>query len=353
MRGDRGLGEPRRHADAQCAGHELEQRPTPGFVEPVEPRGEPGRQLRLAERGQGGDDLRQRRDRGRLRAGILGRRRPHQRHRLGEVADIVVGQREQHGIGALGDQGADQAGLGVSERQRPGDGGQRVAALGIGRGAEIIGEQPQLGIAAGLIGEAVEQGREAVHEAAPSVAGLHVDALGFLFLAVADHVQRPRLQAARPAPMHQCILGAVGHPDVGGAGGDDGGGEAVPVAVVGDHQRQLDAALAGARPHPHPARRERRHRIGKPAGPAVLQRRRRAQRDGAGEIGLAGIAHRPQLAERDVAFVIAGDRFHRPVQVDRFVVAGPSDQRHDPLRLAERIGADQMGALAETAPPRP
>ena len=162
-RGDRGLGEPRRDADAQAAGDELEQRPAAGLVERVEPARELRRAVRAlpsearvvttSERvglrftpppdGEG----RPRGGRvGTLRTAPLTRlaslgpsplrgraSRPHQRDRLRQVADIVVGQCEQHRIGALGDQRADDAGLGVAERQRAGDRRQRVAAVRIGR----------------------------------------------------------------------------------------------------------------------------------------------------------------------------------------------------------------------------
>ena len=60
-RGGRGLGEPRRDADAQRAGDELEQRPAAGLVERVEPARELRRQLRLAERGDGRDHIGERR----------------------------------------------------------------------------------------------------------------------------------------------------------------------------------------------------------------------------------------------------------------------------------------------------
>ena len=82
--------------------------------------------------------------------------RPHQRDRFREIADIIVGQREQHRIGPLGDQVADQSGLGMLERQRAGEGGQRIAAVGILDFAEITRDQPQLVVAAGLVGETVE-----------------------------------------------------------------------------------------------------------------------------------------------------------------------------------------------------
>ena len=71
-RGDRGLGEPRRNADAQGAGDELEQRPAPGLVEHVEPARELRRQLRLAERRERVDDLAQRRASRLLRIASLG-----------------------------------------------------------------------------------------------------------------------------------------------------------------------------------------------------------------------------------------------------------------------------------------
>ena len=163
-RGRRGLGEPRRDADAQRRGDELEQGPAAGLVERVEPARELTGELRLAEGGERLDHLRQRR----LGAGIdvvvgAGRRRPHQRNRLGEIADIVPRQLEQHRIGALGDQRADHVRLGVLERERIGERGQRPAAIRVGRAAEIVGHQPQLVVAAGLVGETIEQFGEAVH----------------------------------------------------------------------------------------------------------------------------------------------------------------------------------------------
>ncbi len=55
-----------------------------------------------------------------------------------------------------------------------------------------------------------------------------------------------------------------------------------------------------------------------------------------------------QFAERDAAaFVIARDLLHRAVQIDRCVVTGLAQQRDHALRLAERIGADQMRALGK------
>ena len=56
QRRDRGFGEPRRNADAQAAGDELDQRPAAGLVERIEPARELRRQLGLAERGERFDD---------------------------------------------------------------------------------------------------------------------------------------------------------------------------------------------------------------------------------------------------------------------------------------------------------
>ena len=395
-RGGGGLRQPRRNADPHRAGDEFQQRPAAGLVEFVEPARELFRQLGLAERAQRGDDFGQgggRRvvvadwiraavgpylSRLRGRVGSLGRRvsavgryaaelflsagaswrrrptptlprkrergrfRPHQRDRLGEIADIVIGQPEQHRIGAIGDQIADQPRLGVLERQRAGQRRQRVAAVGIGGLAKIGREQPQLVVAAGLVGEAVEQFGEAVHASASSAA----TASCLFLVAIADEIERPRGKPARLAPMHQRVFLAVGDPDLAGAGRLDGRGQAVPVGMIGDHQRQFDAALAGARAHPHPARGEGRDRIGKAPRPDVRGGRRRRQRDGAGEIGLLHALDRAQLAERDAtAFIVVRDLLHRAVQIDRRVVAGLAQQRDHALRLAERIGADQMRAL--------
>jgi hypothetical protein len=63
--------------------------------------------------------------------------RPHQRDGFRQIADVVVGQREQHRIGAGGDEVADQPRLGMLERQRPGQRRQRIAAIGIADVAEI------------------------------------------------------------------------------------------------------------------------------------------------------------------------------------------------------------------------
>ena len=49
--------------------------------------------------------------------------------------------------------------------------------------------------------------------------------------------------------------------------------------------------------------------------------------------------------------VVAGDAFERAMQIDRAVVTGLANERDDALRLAERIGADQMRALGKQLRP--
>lgn len=52
------------------------------------------------------------------------------------------------------------------EAERAGERGQRVAAVGIADLAKITGEQPQLVVAAGLVGEAIQEFGEAIHASA-------------------------------------------------------------------------------------------------------------------------------------------------------------------------------------------
>ncbi len=69
-----------------------------------------------------------------------------------KIADVVIRQRKQFGIRALGNQGPYQPRLGVLKGQRAGERRERVAAIGIRHRTEIIRNQPQLVIAAWLVG---------------------------------------------------------------------------------------------------------------------------------------------------------------------------------------------------------
>src|ERR1700738_4021342 len=79
-----------------------------------------------------------------------------------------------------------------------------------------------------------------------------------------------------------------------------------------------------------------------------IQPRGRAERNGANERRIFGVAHQLQPAERDAAaLIVAGDLLQRPMQIDRLVVACLTHERDEALRLAERISADEMRALGK------
>ncbi len=130
------------------------------------------------------------------------------------------------------------------------------------------------------------------------------------------------------------------------AGFRDGLGQPGPVGVIGNDERKLDPALARAGANPHPPGGESRHRIGKFARPEILQRARRADHDFAGKLGAIAQGDAAQIAKLDpLGRIIGGEPLHRAMQIDRPLIARGPQQRDDPLRLAERIGADEMRAI--------
>jgi len=66
-------------------------------------------------------------------------------------------------------------------------------------------------------------------------------------------MQRPRGDAFHLAPAHQRLLAAMRHPDFLRACLLDREGQFIPIGMVGNDQRQLDAALLGALADAHPA----------------------------------------------------------------------------------------------------
>ena len=163
-------------------------------------------------------------------------------------------------------------------------------------------------------------------------------------------MQRPRGDALKLAPAHQCFLAPVRRPHFGCSGLVDGAGQFVPVAMIRDDQRQLHPALLGTLADAHPAGSKARHRVGKASRPAVGEGRRRSDHDGAGKVALRAALDRRRLqfAETDpLALVIVAELGQRAVHVDRPVVSCIADQPDDTLRLAERVGADQMRACRE------
>ena len=167
---------------------------------------------------------------------------------------------------------------------------------------------------------------------------------------VADEVQRAGGAVVEGAPADEGFLAAVGDPDLGGVELGDGGGELGPVAVVGDDERELDAALAGAGADLHPAGGEGDQGVGEAADPGALEGRGGAEDDLAGEV--AGAAFREggvgEVAEGDAAGgVVVAEAAEGAVEEDRAVVAGGAEERDQALGLAEGVGADEVGALGE------
>jgi len=159
---------------------------------------------------------------------------------------------------------------------------------------------------------------------------------GCLALILIAVTHQPGGRASRPRsvqPVHQRFLGARASPRSAMLLSRHSGSEAVPIGVVGDHKaatrRRVDAPARA--PASTPMRRPRPDRgSGASSGPA---RRRRAERDGAGKLGLRRASRGAQLAQCNSArYVIARQRLHRAVQVDRRIVASLTNERDHTLR---------------------
>src|SRR3546814_50779 len=86
--------------------------------------------------------------------------------------------------------------------------------------------------------------------------------------------------------------------------------------------------------------------IGQPPRPAVVQRRGRREDDLARHLGLVTLAHEPQFAEVDAVIGIErAHPFERAMDIDRGLPARGAQFGDHPLRLAERIGADEDAAV--------
>jgi hypothetical protein len=155
------LQEPRRHADAQRRGAQLQERPTLRRGHVVEQQGEIGADTGLVAAVELLDHLGQRRQAVEARRGGIGR--PEMGHRFGGFPDIVVGKLEQNRIDARHDEIAHQRALEQLETQRAGDGGHGPAAVRVWRRLQILLYDGGLGqIAVGVI-KAVEKRRECLH----------------------------------------------------------------------------------------------------------------------------------------------------------------------------------------------
>ena len=159
----RRLGQTRRRANAQPARYQLQQRQPRRGIAGIQPSCDNGRQLRLGRDGQGVHNLRQA-----WGGCVCACLRPDQRHGFREIADVIIGQSEQHRIGPALRQRPDQPGLGGGESQRARNGGQAPAALRVRLGAEIPAQQRELGQAPRREHQAFEQGGKGDHSASSS-----------------------------------------------------------------------------------------------------------------------------------------------------------------------------------------
>ena len=157
----RDLGEPRRSAHPQAAGDELEDGQAHRGVRRIEPTRDDRRKLGFRRAAERVHHLPQR-GRGGVGRGL----RPDQRHRLGEIAHVVIGPGEQFGIRAARGEVADQPRLGGGKGEVAGDRGQAETAVGVRLGLEVAPQQGDLGEPPGREHQALEQVGERDHAAA-------------------------------------------------------------------------------------------------------------------------------------------------------------------------------------------
>ena len=89
--------------------------------------------------------------------------RPHMRDRLGHLAHIVVGHRQQHRVRALCHEVADQRALEQLEGERARDHAHREAPVRVRRAAQVIGQDRRLGAGGVGVVQPVEKGGEGLH----------------------------------------------------------------------------------------------------------------------------------------------------------------------------------------------
>ncbi len=97
--------------------------------------------------------------------GLAFRLGPDQRHRLGEITDEIAAHREELGIDSAFHHDANRGGLHRLEIDHAGQRRHRPAAIGIGRGAQIVRDQFELGMTRSGVDQPVEKLREGAHAA--------------------------------------------------------------------------------------------------------------------------------------------------------------------------------------------
>ena len=138
----------------------------------------------------------------------------------------------------------------------------------------------------------------------------------------------------------------MGDPHFRSAGCGDGVDQLGPVGMVGDDERQLDAALAGARPDPHPAGGEGGQGIAQAPRPAAGKLGGRAHDESARQCLPGQAGDRGERAERDALALIEGaELLEGAMEIDRGIEAGLPQGDDHALALAEPVDAEKMRAV--------
>ena len=134
-----------------------------------------------------------------------GRLRPQQRDGLGRIADVVARQLVEHRVDPVAISSPSARRKGRRGKEPVGQRRQRVAAVGIGGGAEIFDQQRELAVARGRGRQPVENVGEALHD-------------GLLRLVLEAHEgKRTRFAPHEPELIDERVLAPVRHPHLLGA----------------------------------------------------------------------------------------------------------------------------------------
>lgn len=148
--------------------------------------------------------------------------------------------------------------------------------------------------------------------------------------------------------MHQRFFGAVRDPKRLWINFLNRLAQFVPVGVVRDDQRQLDAALFRTLAHRHPTARAADQRVRQAPRPFIGQRRRRSQHHLPRHLRLCRCRRIARFAQFNAEPLIEiGEFAQRAVQVDRRVPTRATKLRNEPLAFPERVYAHSMRPFGE------
>ena len=121
-----------------------------------------------------------------------------------------------------------------------------------------------------------------------------------------------------------------------------GGQQIIPIGMIRQNQGKFYTALFGTLAYLHPARGEYQQRVCQPPCPACMHRRRRSKDNRPlqffGRLAALGYAGRAQLAQLyPVCLIEIAQILHRPMQIDRPIIARRPQKAYHPLCLAKGI----------------